>query len=318
VTRLLAGIDLGTNTVRALVAEADPHRGLRPLWADQAVTRLGEGLAARGTLAPAAVERTLAAVRRFHAHARGLGTPETLLVATAAVREAQDGAALMRRLQAEEGIRARVVTGEDEAALTLLGATAALGGVRGDWGLLDVGGGSTEFLVADGSRIRTAVSLRLGVVSLAERFVGDGPVTPSQLAACRTYVETRLRAELWPRLPRPGIGTLVATAGTATTLAALELGLAAYDGARVQGYRLSVSAVARQTTRLAAMSLAARARLPGLEPGRADVIVTGAVLLDAVLRGLALPEAVVSDAGLREGVLLDAVGWRPAAAPPAR
>ena len=309
--RPLAAIDLGTNTVRILVAEMDRTAGLAPLWADQAVTRLGEGLTERGTLDPAAADRTLAAVRRFRDHALGLGAAEVLLVATAAVRQARDGREFLARLRAEPGITPRVVGGEEEAALTLLGASWGLGGIAGAFALLDIGGGSTEVLVAEGARVLTAVSLALGVVHLVERFFVHDPVEPVELDACRLYVDARFREEAWDRIRPSRPASLVATAGTPTTLAVLDLGLPGYDPRRVQGHRLSAIAIARLTDRLAALPLAERARIPGLEPGRADVIVPGAIVLSAALTGLDLGAATVSDAGLREGILLDAAGWRP-------
>jgi exopolyphosphatase/guanosine-5'-triphosphate,3'-diphosphate pyrophosphatase len=314
VSRLLAAIDLGTNTVRMLVAEADPGIGLRPRLADQVVARLGEGVSGRGTLAPAAADRALAAVRGFRDRARAMGAGEVLLVATAAVRQARDGHEFMARLGAEPWLSPRVVSGDEEARLTLLGAAWGLGRTAGTFALLDIGGGSTEVLVAEGIAPLVTVSLALGVVPLVERFFVDEPTGragPARLAACRAYVDARLRDEAWPRIRPWRPSTLVATAGTPTTLAALDLGLEAYDPARVQGHRLALSAVDRLTTRLAALAVAERGRLPGLEPGRADVIIPGAIVLGAALAGLALPAAVVSDAGLREGILLDAVGWRP-------
>jgi exopolyphosphatase/guanosine-5'-triphosphate,3'-diphosphate pyrophosphatase len=314
VSRLLAAIDLGTNTVRALVAEADPASGLVPRWADQVVARLGEGVTGRGTLAPAAVERALAAVRGYRDRARAMGAAEILLVATAAARQASDGGELLARLRAEPWLSPRVVSGDEEARLTLLGATWGVGRPTGTFALLDIGGGSTELLVAAGAAPLATVSLTLGVVELAERFFAREPAGPAPPGACRAYVDARLRDEAWPRVRPHRPTTLVATSGTPTTLAMLDLGLVAYDAARVQGHRLSLSAVERLTARLFALPLAERARLPGLEPGRADVIVPGAIVLAAALAGLGLPAAVVSDAGLREGVLLDAVGWRPALA----
>jgi exopolyphosphatase / guanosine-5'-triphosphate,3'-diphosphate pyrophosphatase len=311
VSRLLAAIDLGTNTVRVLVAEADPGIGLRPRLADQVVARLGEGVSGRGTLAPAAADRALAAVRGFRDRARAMGAGEILLVATAAVRQAQDGHEFLARLRAEPWLSPRVVSGDEEARLTLLGATWGVGRPAGTFALLDIGGGSTEVLVAEGGEPLATVSLALGVVPLVERFFADDPAGPRALTACRAYVDTRLRDEAWAHVRPYRPSTLVATAGTPTTLAALDLGLGTYDPARVQGHRLTLLAVDRLTTRLAALPVAERARMPGLEPGRADVIVPGAIVLAAVLAGLALPAAVVSDAGLREGILLDAVGWRP-------
>jgi exopolyphosphatase/guanosine-5'-triphosphate,3'-diphosphate pyrophosphatase len=311
VTRLLAGIDLGTNTVRVLVAEADPTTGLVPLWADQAVTRLGEGLAVRGTLAPDAVERTLAVVRRYRDRARALGAREVLLVATAAARQARDRSAFLARLQGEPDVRPRIVSGEEEAELTLRGASWGLGARGGTFALLDIGGGSTELAVADAGRTLAAVSLRLGVVQLVERFFPSDPVQPSELAACRAYVDARFREEAWSRIGALRPARLVATAGTPATLAVLDLGLPTYEPARVHGHRLTADAIARLTADLAQIPVAERARLPGLEPGRADVIVPGAVVLAAALAGLGLSETTVSDAGLREGILLAAAGWLP-------
>jgi exopolyphosphatase/guanosine-5'-triphosphate,3'-diphosphate pyrophosphatase len=305
-----AAIDVGTNTVRVLVAETDPATGLVPRWADQVVTRLGEGLAARGTLDPAAAERTLAAVRGYRDRARVLGATEILLVATAAIRQARDGAAFLDRLRAEPGLRPRVASGEDEARLTLLGASWALGPLPGVFALIDVGGGSTEILVAEGARMLTAVSLALGVVPLVERFLTHDPVEPGELAACRAYVDGRLAEEAWGRIRPYWPATLVATAGTPTTLAMLDLRLLAYDPARIQGHRLTAAAIDSLIARLAALPLAERARTPGLEPGRADIIVPGALVLAAAVTGLDVPHAVVSDAGLREGILLDAIAWR--------
>ena len=309
--RPLAAIDLGTNTVRLLVAEADRVAGLVPRWVDQSVVRLGEGVADRGTLAPAATERALATVRGYRDRARLLGATEVLLVATAAARQARDGDDFIARLAAEPGVRPRIVSGDEEARLTLLGAVWGLGDEQGLTGLLDVGGGSTEVLVADGLRVLAAASLNLGVVPLVERFFTHDPARDEELAACREYVDARLRDEAWPRIRPHQPARLVATAGTPTTLATLDLGLEAYDPRRVQGHRLGVGTIDRLTRWLAALPLAERARLPGLEAGRADVIVPGAVVLGAALAGFGLPALVVSDTGLREGILLDAVGWRP-------
>ncbi len=311
----LAAVDLGTNTVRLLVADADPVAGLAPRAVDQVVARLGEGLRGRGRLAPAAIDRTLDAVRRCRDRAIALGAPEVLVVATAAVRQAEDGDALLARLAAEPRLRARVVSGVEEARLTLLGVAWGLGGRRDRFGLVDVGGGSTEFALAEGDRLLAAVSVTVGVVELAERFFRRDPVDAGELRACREHVTRRLRDEVWPALGPVDPVEWVATAGTPATLAALDLALPRYDAARVQGHRLSRARIDRLAAWLAALPLAARAGLPGLEPGRADVLVPGALVLAAALAGLGGEAFTVADAGLREGILLDAVGWRPSAAP---
>ncbi len=176
------------------------------------------------------------------------------------MRQARDGAEFLARLGAEPGIRARVVTGEEEAGLTLLGATWGLGPTAGTVALLDIGGGSTEVLLAEGCRVLVAVSLTLGVVQLVERFFGSDPAEPAELARCRDHVDRRLRDEVWPRLRPHRPTTLIASAGTPTTLAALDLGLSAYDPARVQGHRLGAGAIERLTA--AARRAAARRACP--------------------------------------------------------
>jgi exopolyphosphatase/guanosine-5'-triphosphate,3'-diphosphate pyrophosphatase len=205
------------------------------------------------------------------------------------------------------------VSGEEEAELTLLGASWGLGATGGAFALLDIGGGSTELVVAESGRRLAAVSLRLGVVQLVEQFFPSDPVQPRELAACRAYVDARFRDEAWGRIGALRPARLVATAGTPATLAVLDLRLSTYEPARVHGHRLSAATIAKLTAELARVPVAERARMPGLERGRADVIVPGAIVLAAALAALGLSETTVSDAGLREGVLLAAVGWRPPA-----
>lgn len=307
----LAAIDLGSNTIRLLVADADPGAGLRPVRGEQVMARLGAGLAETGKLAPECVERALAAVREYRDRARAEGAEGVLVVATAAVREAANRDQLLGRLERELRLAPRVVSGEEEARLTLLGVVWGLSPVASPFCVLDIGGGSTELLVADGARPLGGVSLKLGVVPLAERFLRADPVDWAEYAACATYVAGRLAAEAWPviRGLRPRV--LVGTAGTITTLAALDLGLAAYDPARVQGHRLAREAIRGLLVRLGRVHLTERASMPCLEPGRADLIIPGIAVTLAVLEGLELPELVACDTGFREGILLDAVGWMP-------
>jgi exopolyphosphatase/guanosine-5'-triphosphate,3'-diphosphate pyrophosphatase len=257
--------------------------------------------------------RALTAVRTYGRRARALGAERVVVVATAAVRQAANGGDLVARLGAERDVVARVASGEEEARLTLLGAAWSLGPVPEPYCLVDIGGGSTELVVARGAVALATRSLPVGVVALAERFFRADPVDPAEYGACADHVAAQLRAEAWPTIaplaPRCGVGT----AGTVTTLAALDLGLEAYDGTRVHGHRLTVERIETLGRRLGALPVAERARLPCLEPGRADLIVPGIAVLLSVLHGLGLPSVTVADAGFREGILLDAIGWRPPA-----
>jgi exopolyphosphatase/guanosine-5'-triphosphate,3'-diphosphate pyrophosphatase len=305
--RRLATVDLGTNTVRLLVVEADAG-GWRALHQTQRVTRLGEGQAGAGRLLPEPMRRTAAAVAEFARDARGLGATRVRIVATSAVREAGNRAEFVARLEAESGEPVEVVSGEEEARLTLRGVASGLPGLGAAFVLFDIGGGSTEFVLARDGGTAAAVSLRLGVVPLVEEWGEPGPVRWDRFARMREAVERRLAAEVPDAIASAIVDELVGTAGTVTTLAALDLGLAAYDAARVHGHRLGRAAVERQMARLGALSVADRGRLPCLEPGRADVIIPGIAICLATMTRLRREHLVVSDRGLREGILHELLG----------
>jgi exopolyphosphatase/guanosine-5'-triphosphate,3'-diphosphate pyrophosphatase len=302
--RRLATVDLGTNTVRLLVVEA---RGAdwRPLYEAQRVTRLGEGQSASGTLGAAAMARTADVVAKFAQEARALGAADIHVVATSAVREAANRAEFASLVRAATGLDLHVVSGEEEARLALHGVSAGLPALGGTFVLVDIGGGSTEIVRAEAGRVRAAVSLSLGVVALAERFVGPGPVDWDAFALLRRDVDRRLAFGLpgdLHALPRPA---LVGSAGTVTTLAALDLGLARYAADRVQGHALGRPAVERLLGRLAGLTVAEREALPCVEAGRGDLLIAGIAILLAVLDRLGRESLIVSDHGLREGIVHD-------------
>lgn len=296
-------IDVGTNTVRLLVADVEGPGAWRVVAQHQTVTRLGEGLAAAGALGEAPMARTLAAVAEYVARGSGLGAGDVRIVATSAVRDAANGRAFADAVERATGRRVQVVSGEDEARLMLRGVRSGLGRLDGRVVVFDIGGGSTEYILAEGERILAAVSLRLGVVPLAERFPFPARVDAEGWTRLLGEVRGRLAGELPAPLRGARPAHLVGTAGTVTTLAALDLGLARYDPARVQGHALSRAAVERRLAHLGALSVAARAALPCLEPGRADLIVPGIAIVLATLDAVGADGLVVSDSGLREGIL---------------
>jgi len=304
--RRLASIDLGTNTVRLLVVEAEPSGAWRVLEQDQAVTRLGEGLTIRGRLDDVPMARTRAVVAAYLARARRAGAGEVRIIATSAVREAANGAHFCAALEAI-GASVQVVSGEDEARLTMLGIVRGLGSPGGPLLAFDIGGGSTEFVLACDGRVVASVSLRLGVVALAERYPFPTAVEWPRYRAMEDGVRRRLREELPPAIRQAGLPDLVGTAGTVTTLAALDLGLTRYDGSRVHGHRLDRVVVERLRDRLGSLSVDERGALPCLEPGRADLIVPGVAITLAALDVTGAGTVVVSDWGLREGIMAEAV-----------
>ncbi|PYN77630.1 MAG: exopolyphosphatase [Candidatus Rokuibacteriota bacterium] len=303
-------IDVGSNTVRLLVADVTDSGTWRVVDQDQTITRLGEGLARTGGLGEAPMARTLAVVDGYVERGVRLGARDIYIVATSAVREASNGRAFAAAVEHATGQRVEVVSGEAEARLTLRGVRFGLGPLRGPVLTFDIGGGSTEYVLADDDVIQSMVSLRLGVVPLAERFSFPGAVDSRRYRALYDEVRAHLGRELPETIRTARIAHLVGTAGTVTALAALDLGLAHYDPERVQGHRLTRTTIERLSARLGGLTLGERAALPCLEPGRADLIIPGIAIVVATLDQIGLETLRVSEYGLREGILVDAIEGR--------
>lgn len=303
----VAAVDVGSNSVRLLVLDGDGRRLLRRIE----TTRLAAGVDANGRLDDAAIARTAAAISDFRTDWVRLGTTRVRITATSAARDAADRDRLLDAVEASTGVRPEVIDGAEEAALAFEGAAA---GVEVDppLAVVDVGGGSTELVLGDADgRLVAATSMRLGCVRLTERALHHDPATSEERIIAASEVERVLDAamdELGRDAPRPR--TLVAVAGTATTLAALELGLDHYDEGRIHGTAMTLAALERERDRLLDLDVAARAALGPMQPGRADVIHGGAIVLAAVARRLGVERIVVSE---RDG--LDAVAERLRSAP---
>jgi exopolyphosphatase/guanosine-5'-triphosphate,3'-diphosphate pyrophosphatase len=295
----VGAIDIGTNTVLLLVAEL---RGgeLVPIVDRARIVRLGEGVDRTRRLLPQAVERTLGALHEYAREARSLGVERLGAVGTSALRDAQGGADFLDRAEEILGVRPQVIDGDTEAELTFRGALSGLGLV-GDVCVFDVGGGSTEVITgraASSPALGAARSLDVGSVRLFERHVQSDPPSRDEL---RRVAEDVDQALAHAPLPSPG-ARLVGVAGTVTTLAAIELGLAEYEPARVHGHVLSRRAVDTVAERLGSVGVEERRKLAGLEPKRADVIVVGAEIVRRVMAWSGAPELVVSDRGVRFGL----------------
>jgi exopolyphosphatase/guanosine-5'-triphosphate,3'-diphosphate pyrophosphatase len=307
----VAVIDLGTNTVRLLVGEPAGNEGYRPIFAAQEITRLGQGLLPNRMLQPEPIRRTLAVLRRFRQTAESHAAGRIDVVGTSALREATNREVFLACARLEAGLEVQVISGEEEARLTLLGIRAALHIQRGRLIGMDIGGGSTEFILADGPNILGMISTGLGAVKLTEAHLKSDPPTSDELAVVREVVAdrmARLRSLEWPSAlseTQAPEAIFAGTAGTVTSLAAVDLALDPYDPGRVNGQRLSRQRIEALCRELAALPLAERRQVCGLEPARADVIVAGALVCLGAMDGLGLPELTVSDGGLREGILLD-------------
>jgi len=301
-----AVIDVGTNTVRLLVAESDCHSAYRTLLTAQEITRLGHGLLPVQELQPEPIQRTVHVLRRYRELAEAQGASTILAVGTSALREAKNRAAFLAAAREEAGVEIAVIAGEEEARLALLGVRAGLPGAPARLVMMDIGGGSTEVLLADGETILAAVSTGLGVVKLTESYLQSDPPIPAELEMVRRTAAERLdRARKTEFRDIALRDAFVGTAGTVTSLAAVDLALVPYDPVRVTGHRLTRVRVAQLLNKLASLPLGDRRQVPGLEPARADVIVAGGVVCLAAMDTLGFSALTVSDGGLREGILLD-------------
>jgi len=288
-------VDLGSNSVLLLVLGCDGH----VLYDGARITRLGQGVFESGALAPAAMMRTRQVVREYSERARALGARQVVGVGTEALRLARNGAHFLETL-CHDGLldAADLLTGEQEARLAVEATRRSPAGAGEHPIVIDVGGGSTELAWLDPRGRTRAVSLPIGSVRLTEMHLRSDPVPAKEMAALREAV-----AQATQTLEPPA-GTIVAVAGTATTLAALELRLDPYDPEAVEGYVVNAVTLRRWIDRLAGLSLEARRQLPGLEPARADVIVAGLVILEGALGQTGVDHFSVSGRGVRYGIVL--------------
>ena len=293
----VAAVDCGTNSVRLLVRDlpgAELHREMR-------VVRLGQGVDATGSLHPDAIERTRVALVDYAGVCAELGVQKIRMVATSATRDASNRMDFVAMVHVALGVTPEVITGQEEASLSFTGATGDL--TEGaPFLVMDIGGGSTE-LVLGSSVVEAAYSMDVGCVRLTERHLTDDPPTQQQISAAREDIEAALDQAL-AVVPGALATTAVGLAGSVTTVAALALGIAAYDAKVLHHSRLSASQIDEVTERLLAMTRAERAALPVMHPGRVDVIGGGALVLQTVVRRLGLTEVLVSESDILDGIAL--------------
>ncbi len=298
----LAALDCGTNSTRLLVVgPAGDERGR-----EMTITRLGEGVDATHRLRPDAMERTFAALRRYRAIMDREGVERARLVATSAVRDAANGEEFLLPAGDIIGARAELLSGQEEGQLSYAGATADLPGGDGHVVVLDIGGGSTEIVTRSAGEI-LSVSLEIGCVRLTERFLRGDPPAPVEVEAAVQDIVAELERAVGtiPLLSRLEPGSrLVGLAGTVSTLASLELGLAEYDRDRIQHAVLTAQVVGRWCDVLGAESLRERSQRVGLPAGRRDVIFGGVLVLREVLQRFDFQECVVSESDILDGLVM--------------
>jgi exopolyphosphatase/guanosine-5'-triphosphate,3'-diphosphate pyrophosphatase len=308
----VAVIDQGTNSIRLLVVEPGPGPGAEPteLARDMVITRLGRGVDRTGRLDEVALRRTIDVLARFCRRARALGAGQIRVGATAAVRDATNREGFAAAVRTHAGSELEVITGEKEAALAFLGGTRGLRSVDGAFLLIDIGGGSTEFVLGrEPGFMEHAISTQMGSVRMTERFVKSDPPTQSELDAVRASANEVL-ADVEARMPVSEARLLIAVAGTATTTQACALGLEVHDPDLVHRSWLSLDDAERTLDRFSSMTNDEREAIPVMPAGRGDVITAGAAILTTLMQRLGFDRALVSETDILDGLALELMGVR--------
>ncbi len=306
----LAGIDIGTNTLRLLIVEFSAEGKYRTVDSDRHITRLGEGLSSSGRLKNEAMGRALSVLKGYAGKCSGNRVDSIYAVATSAVREATNGSDFVRTVKDETGLDVNVISGEEEARLTMLGVSSALEISEHDALLMDIGGGSTEFILVSKGEIEFRKSTEMGVVRFTEQYIKSDPPEMKEMDLVEKAIEGSLLNEgCFVSLRNSGrIPTgveFIGTAGTVTTLAAMDQRMRIYDSEKINGYRIKRNGIKDILSMLTEMTNKERMDLPGIEEGREDIIVAGALAAYKVMEWFGFDEMTVSDAGLREGLVAD-------------
>jgi exopolyphosphatase/guanosine-5'-triphosphate,3'-diphosphate pyrophosphatase len=299
---VIASVDLGTNSTRVLVGRST-GAGLEILDRRNSITRLGQGVGVSGRLAPEAVDRTLDCLRGYREILDRDGVERVRVAATSASRDAANRDEFFDAVEALIGTRPELLSGDEEGRLSFRGATGELDPASGPFLVVDIGGGSTEFIVGT-DRAEGVMSVDIGCVRLTEKFLHHDPPQPEELSACISLTDAYLDDVVREIPAAAEARTLVGLAGTVTTVAAVEIGLETYDRDRIHHFHLTHEAAEDVFRTLATESRADRVHNPGLEEARADVIVGGCCVLVALFRHLGFDEMIVSEADILDGLAL--------------
>jgi exopolyphosphatase/guanosine-5'-triphosphate,3'-diphosphate pyrophosphatase len=296
----VAAIDCGTNSIRLLIADVT-DAGLQDISRQMEIVRLGEGVDRTGRLSEAALRRTLEALRRYEQQIAAAGVRGVRMAATSATRDAQNREEFVTGVREILGVDPEVITGQQEAALSFAGATREIRHLPTPHLVVDIGGGSTEFVLGDESGVLASCSVDIGCVRITERHLHDDPPTSQQIAAAEVDVAAAIDSAA-QTVPLDAAGTLIGVAGTVTTIAAIAADLPEYDPERIHLSHVSATDVDAITHRLLAMPRAERAALPVMHPGRVDVIGAGALILRAIVQKTLAAEVVASEHDILDGI----------------
>lgn len=300
----LAGVDIGTLTCRLLIADIPTDGRLTELRSERRILQLGEGVDQTKQLSVAAMDRVIQCLQEWRKLIDASHVDATVAVATSAVRDAENRDEFLDRVKHEAGFEVELISGEEEARRTMLGIRSGLPLGMTDVLALDIGGGSTEFILDRPGHQTLVRSIDVGVVRLCERILHHDPPTNDEVREAREWVVRETKAAV-AGISNYRIATFVGTAGTITSLAAMAQKLSSYEPARIHNYRLQLDTIQELEQSLLSRKNADRAGLPGLEKGREEVIAAGAIIIRTIMETLGMSIVLVSDLGLREGVLLD-------------
>ena len=303
-TMRLAGVDIGTLTCRLLIADLPPGGKLIEVRSERQILRLGEGVDQTKWLSVAAMNRVVQCLMEWRELIDASHVDAIAAVATSAVRDAENRDEFLDRVKREAGFEVELISGEEEARRTMLGIRSGLPHGVTDVLALDIGGGSTEFILYRPGQSPVVRSINVGVVRLCERLLHHDPLTDEEIRRAREWVASETKVAV------AGMGnyqtaTFVGTAGTITSLAAMAQKLSNYEPARIHNYQLQLTTIQELEHTLLSRKKTDRAGLPGLEKGREEVIAAGAIIIRTIMETLGVPTVLVSDLGLREGVLLN-------------
>jgi exopolyphosphatase / guanosine-5'-triphosphate,3'-diphosphate pyrophosphatase len=302
----IASIDIGSNTVRLLILESMGNAEFNLIVSKRNITRLGEGMDTQGKLAKNRMEATLQVLAEFRQTCLENGDPSLFAVATSAVREASNGHEFVRRAKKETGIDIKIILWEEEARLTLEGVFWKIPDNNRKVITLDIGGGSTEFILSQGKEISGFCSTSLGVVRLTEKFISRHPIDEKEFLSLKNHLQNELEAvKKKLSMFRPEL--LIGTAGTVTTLSALKNNIYPYDPAKIHASVFSREDAESILADLKRKSLSERLAMKSLEPGREDLIIAGTAIVLETMRAFDFETLTVSEYSLREGIILKAV-----------
>ena len=308
--QVIAAIDIGTNSIHMVVVEIEPSLPSFEIVAkEKATVRLGDRDPQTGNLTPEAIKRSLAALKRCKELADSLQVSQIVAVATSATREAKNGLQFIQRIQDELDITVNLISGQEEARRIYLGVLSGMDFTKQPYIIIDIGGGSTELILADNKEPRFLSSTKIGAVRLANQFITSDPISKTELASIHAYVKGMLERstdEIWAKLQLNENPRLIGTSGTIETLAAIN----AYDRQGdvpnpLNGYELSFDDLKAIVKKLAAMTYQERLDVPGISDRRAEIIVPGSIILLETMKMLKLDSVTICERALREGMIVD-------------